>query len=161
MESSVMTSQHFRPGDRVRCVEPCERDTLTAGEYTIADANGALVALKERANYGIAFYASRFVLLPTAQPASVPEAGGECQFCTSAVPAGTLVCTFCRDAGCRSHVSGGLPDTARAILDLGRTQPQQPVVHKPQQAAASDGIGRAVRALSNHEPRLGCHRYQP
>jgi hypothetical protein len=141
----------FKPGDRVRCVRG-NADVFEGNTYTITHTRGGvageMVGLQEIIGD---CYAHRFVLLPTAQPASVPEAGGECQFCTSAVPAGTLVCTFCRDAGCRSHVSGGLPDTARAILDLGRTQPVQPVVHKPQQAAASDGIGRAVANLTRRD----------
>jgi hypothetical protein len=85
---------------------------------------------------------------PTAQPASVPEAEGY------------YVAGIKRLFGMTHdeirHAIGApwpLPDTAQRILDLGRTQPQQPapVVHKPQQAAASDGIGRAVANLTRRD----------
>jgi hypothetical protein len=66
-----------------------------------------------------------------------------------------------RSHGWQTPPDNCIPESAQRILDLGRTQqPPQPVVHKPQQAAASDGIGRAVDRLSQHEPRLGAARWQ-
>jgi hypothetical protein len=50
-----------------------------------------------------------------------------------------------------------IPDTARRILDIGRTQQaaQQPVDER------AAGVARAVANLSNHEHRLGAARFQP
>jgi hypothetical protein len=53
-----------------------------------------------------------------------------------------------------------IPDTARRILDLGRTQQAAPVPQQPVDERAA-GVARAVRALTSHEPRLGCHAWRP
>jgi hypothetical protein len=53
-----------------------------------------------------------------------------------------------------------IPDTARRILDMGRTQQAAPVPQQPVDERAA-GVARAVKNLSNHEKRLGASRFQP
>jgi hypothetical protein len=52
-----------------------------------------------------------------------------------------------------------IPETARRILDMGRTQQVKPDAQPVDERAA--GVARAVRALTSHEPRLGCHAWRP
>jgi hypothetical protein len=51
-----------------------------------------------------------------------------------------------------------IPDTARRILDMGRTQ--QAVATQPADPRA-EGIARAAANLNRHEKRLGASRFQP
>jgi hypothetical protein len=108
--------------------------------------------------YGAA--ADSFV--PTAQPASVPEArwvaaGGAHKGLWLDKPP-------CPEAAKEYGIewvklpATGIPESAQRIMDLGRTQPTPaPRVVDPR----ADGIGRAVDRLSQHEPRLGCHAWRP
>jgi hypothetical protein len=92
------------------------------------------------------------------EPPAVPTDGMvECQFCDNKIAPWDLVCKPCWAAGHRSHVYEPLPDSARRILDMGRTQQaaQQPVDER------AAGVARAVANLSNHEHRLGAARFQP
>lgn len=54
---------------------------------------------------------------------------------------------------------GGIPSTARAILDLVPGK-RTPVLTERQQQQA-EGIARALKNLSHYEHRLGASRYQP
>jgi hypothetical protein len=53
-----------------------------------------------------------------------------------------------------------IPESARRILDMGRTQQAVPVPQQPVDERSA-GVARAVANLSNHEHRLGASRWEP
>jgi hypothetical protein len=98
---------------------------------------------------------------PYSIPAAAHEAPAEareCSCCNNKVWPNAFVCCDCYADGCRTYVS--YPDTARRILDMGRTQQAAPVPQQPVDERAA-GVARAVKNLSNHEKRLGASRFQP
>jgi hypothetical protein len=135
-----MTTLHV--GQKIRCT-PAHLDGCT---HTIRqiDDDGALWV------EGLAVRLNPAHVEPIAPPYSIPagcqepqpEDDGEWTFTvTFSVPPDNCI-----------------PESARRILDMGRTQ--QAVVQQPADPRVA-GIARAVANLSNHEKRLGASRWRP
>jgi hypothetical protein len=136
----------FKPGDRVRCVDDDDgihQGPVHGSDYVVGFQDDATRLVHIDDLWG-EWSPTRFVLLPTAQPASVPEAA--------------VVC-----------VPDDQPDPvrdwqARAAEKAKRYQPKEQWFWFDVPSEASEGslgVGRAVDRLSQHEPRLGCHAWRP
>jgi hypothetical protein len=150
----------FQIGDKVRCKKRgCEHDVTATSDGPF----GHRVMLTDCWDWADASMVEPAE--PIAPPYSIPAAAHEapaeareCSCCNNKVWPNAFVCCDCYADGCRTYVS--YPDTARRILDMGRTQQAAPVPQQPVDERAA-GVARAVKNLSNHEKRLGASRFQP
>lgn len=149
----------FKVGERVRCVNDDHTNSvLTFGqEYTVAQIDDDMIGLDglpKPLNY---WYEQRFTLSDdsASQQKGEDDVYGvepenECSFCDTKLPMGQFTCQSCWDAGCRAvsyglPKSSGIPETARAIMNI---VPEKKVVPlTPKQEEQAQGVARAVENL--------------